>query len=191
MVDWLKELRKYVETEKQKAMDPDFLKSADSYTAWDEVEVGREFPVETKFEVKAEDIISYSKAALDHNPIFNNEEAAKRSPYGGLIAHPCFVVPISFWCAQAGHGTWVRTPGARNPGQKLEWYEPFRPGDVISIKRKSYDKYVKRGKYYLTDQIDFIDQHGTLKARRWVTLILPKTREDVRKFMRGERGLEV
>jgi len=191
MVDWLKELRKYMETDKQKTMDPDFMKGADSYTSWDEVEIGKEFPVEMKFEIKAEDLISFAKAALDDNPIFTDEEAARKSPFGGLIGHPCFLVPISFWCSQSGHGTWVRTPGSRNPGQRLEWYEPFRPGDIISIKRKSYDKWIKRGKYYLSDQIDFIDQNGTLKARRWVTLILPKTREDVLKFMRGERGVAV
>ena len=191
MVDYLKELGKYVKTEKQKAMDPDFLKGADTYTVWDDVEIGQEQVAELTFEVKAEDMKYFAEAALDPNPLFHDEEYAKNSPYGELVAHPCFLVPIGFWCNQTGQGTWVRTPGARNPGQKIEWYEPIKVGDVITLKRRTFDKYIKRGKYYLTDQIDFVDQNGVLKARRYATLILPKTREDVRKFMRGERGVEV
>jgi hypothetical protein len=38
----------YIETEKQRALDPDFLKGADTYTAWDEVEIGKEFPVDAQ-----------------------------------------------------------------------------------------------------------------------------------------------
>ena len=192
MVDYLKELKKHVKTEKQRVFDPDFVKDADKYLAWDEVEIGMELPPEQTFEVKAEDIKAYAEAALDPNPLFHDEEYAKNSPYGGLIASPGFYVQIVFWCTGKGHGSsWSKTPGARNPGQKVEFYEPIRPGDVITIKRKAYDKWVKRGKYYITHQSDFVDQNGVLKLTAWGTLILPKTRADVMKFMKGERGLEV
>jgi len=190
-MDYLDEMRKYVRTEKQKAFEIDFLKGAENYETWDEVEMGKHYVAENTFEVKAEDMKFYAEAVLDNNPLFHDEEYAKKSPWGGLVPHPLFITEIAFWCGGTGTGSWARTPGARNPGQVIEFYEPFRVGDVITVKQYSYDKWIKRGKYYLTYQNDYIDQNGTLKARWWGTLILPRTREDIVKFTRGERGLEV
>lgn len=102
-----------------------------------------------------------------------------------------FITQIAFRCIGKGAANWIRTPGARNPGQRMEFYEPIEVGDVITLKMRSYDKCIKRGKYYLTYECDFVDQRGRLKARWWATLILPKTKEDIIRFMRGERALEV
>jgi len=73
----------------------------------------------------------------------------------------------------------------------MEFYEPIRVGETIHIKMKPYDRWIKRGKYYLTYQVDCFNQLGTKKATCWSTLILPKTKADIMKFARGERGLEV
>ena len=187
------DLERFFETEKQRQFDTDFFKDAEHYEAWDEIdfESKEEIPGEQTFEIKAEDMKFYAAGVLDHNPLFVDEEYAKNSPYGGLIPHPIFITPIIFWCVGTkGRGNWIRTPGARNPGQDLEIYEPFRVGEIIRIGMRPYDRWIKRGKYHLSYEINMYNQDNVKKARAIGTLILPKSREDIRKFVQGIRGLD-
>jgi acyl dehydratase len=180
-------LDKFVTTSKQKDFERDFFANAEQYEIWDEVQIGQEYEASRKFEVKAEDIIAFSQAVMDPNPLFNDEEYAKKTRWGGLIAHPVFYTAIGFYCTDIGASNWIRTPGAYNPGQLNLIFEPFRVGDIITLKLKSTDKWIKRGKYYLQYQQDFINQHGTLKTRRWPTLIVPPTRAEMRKYIEAGR----
>lgn len=185
---------KYIKTEKQKVFDTNFFKDADSYEVWDEIDFSdlKEVDGEQTFEIKAEDIKFYSEAVMDNNPLMNDEEYAKKTPYGELVPHPIFATQIIFWCiGTKGRGNWIRTPGARNPGQHIEIYENFRVGEVIHIKMKPYDRYIKRGKYYLRYQIDLYNQDNVKKGMAIGTLILPKTRDDVKKFLTGMRGVKI
>ena len=89
-----------------------------------------------------------------------------------------------------GKGNWIRTPGARNPGQYIEIYEPLRVGETIHIKMSPYDRYIKRKKYYLKYKTDFYNQDNVKKAMWIVELILPKTKSDIKKFVEGIRAVE-
>jgi hypothetical protein len=189
-MDYKKELGKYVKTKKQNIFFGEgkwnFLEGEDKYEAWDEVDFNREGTTEISFEITMEDVKSYAQGALETNPLFFDEN----SIYGEIIPHPMICTAMEFWCLRKGLGDWIRTPGSRNPGMRWEFYEPFKIGDVIRIKLKPFDRWIKRQKYYLTYQLDFIDQNNKLKMRHWVTLILPKTRADLLKFMKGEHALE-
>lgn len=187
------DLAKYFRTEKHYRFSTDFFAGAENYEAWDEIDFDNleEVDGENTFEIKAEDAIFYAEACLDNNPLMTDEEYAKKSPYGSLVVHPIFVSTICFWCVGAkGRGNWIRTPGARNPGQIVEIYEYFKVGETINVKMKPYDRYIKRGKCYLTYMMKAYNQKDVLKCTMYATLILPKTREDIRKFLRGMRGLE-
>jgi 3-hydroxybutyryl-CoA dehydratase len=181
-------LNKYVTTSKQKGFERDFFADAEQYEIWDEVKIGEEYEAAQKFEVTAEDIKAFSQAVMDPNPLFNDEEYAKRTRWGGLIAHPVFYTAIGFYCTGIGPSNWIRTPGAYNPGQLNIIYDPFRVGDIITLKLKSTDKWIKRGKYYLQYRQDFIDQYGKLKTRRYPTLIVPPTRAEMEKFVAAGRA---
>jgi len=189
---YLEEMAKYQKTEKEKIFGANFLEreQIDNYEFWDEIEIGKETVVPLKFEVKAEDMMAYAEGVPDDNPVFYNEEYARKCGHDGLVAHPLFGTQVAFFLLRKGHGSWIRTPGARNPGQILEWYDPIRVGDVLTIKLTGYDKWVKRGKYYMRYLTETYDQNGTLKGRGYATLILPKSKEDVLKFVRGAHGLE-
>ena len=185
-------LDRYLKTAKQKTFSYDFVQDTEDYEAWDEVKFGDELDGEQVFDIKAEDMVAYADSVSDSNPLFTDEEYARKSPYGGLVPHPLFLTQIAFWCIGVkSRGNWIRTPGARNPGQRIELYDEFRVGERIHIKQKAYDRYVKRGKYYLTDQVDFYNQDNVKKATWWCSLVLPKTKADIMKFARGERGVEV
>lgn len=188
------DFERFFKTEKQRHFDTDFFKDAESYESWDEIDFSRdeEMEGEQTFEIKAEDMKYYAEAALDHNPFMNDEEYANKSPYGALMAHPIFATQIAFWCiGTKGRGNWIRTPGARNPGQEFEFYEPFRVGETVHIKMRPYDRYLKRGKCYLKYKIDFYNQNNVKKACWILTLILPRTKEDIKKFVEGIRALDV
>lgn len=184
-------LEKYKETEKQKEFETNFLKNADEYEVWDEVEIGEEYEAERKFKVEEEDLISYAKGVMSKDPLMTNKSEAKNSIYEGIIPHPLFLTPIAFWCIGKGYrGSWVRSPGAMNPGQKFERYDRIKPGEVISLKMKAFDKWVKRGLHYLTYEMKFYNQEEELKARWWATLILPETREDLIRYQQAEENSE-
>jgi len=189
---YLEEMAKYQKTEKQKEFGADFLEQeqVQDYEFWDEIEIGKETEVPIKFEVKAEDMMAYAEGIPDDNPLFYDEGYARKCGHDGLVAHPLLGTQVLFFVLRKGHGSWIRTPGARNPGQILEWYDPIRVGDVLTLKQKGYDKWLKRGKYYLRYQCEFYDQNDNLKCRYYLTLILPKTKEDVLRFVKGEHALK-
>ena len=190
---YLEEMAKYQTTQKQREFSADFLnrEAVEEYEFWDEIEIGKESTVPQTFEVKAEDLKAYAEGVPDANPIFYDEEYARKCGHDGILAHPMFGTQVGFFLMRKGHGSWIRTPGARNPGQIVEWYDPVRVGDILTLKLKGHDKWIKRGKYYMRYLTETYDQHGNLKCRYYVTLVLPRTREDVRKFLAGERGLDV
>lgn len=167
----------FLTTGKQQAFEYDFFKNAENYADWERADLEEEGVSTQSFEVETEDILNYSQGILDDNPLFNDEEAARKGPFNGLIAHPIFMTPIGFWLAgDSGPASWVRTPGAINPGQIIEFYEPVRPGDKIHVKGRFFDKYIKRDKRFLTFETNYIRQDGELVCRWWITLILPQSK---------------
>ena len=166
----------FISTSKQKAFEHDFLKRSEQYQRWEDVEFNKVWENERRFTIEAEDIRFYSEGVMDDNPLFNDEQVAKSGPFGGLTAHPMFITPITFWLAgESGPSSWVRTPGAINPGQIMEIYEPFRVGDTIRSRAEVHDKWIKRGKRYLTFQVDYLNQDDLMIFRVWTTLILPRS----------------
>jgi acyl dehydratase len=184
---------RFFKTEKQRQFNTDFFRDAEEYEAWDDIdfETQEEILGENTFLIQAEDMKAYADGVLDNNRLMIDEEYASNSPYGELVPHPLFLTQITFWCiGTKGRGNWIRTPGARNPGQHIELYEPFRVGETIHIKMRPYDRFIKRGKYYLQYKIDFYNQDSVKKAMWILSLILPRTKEDIKKFVEGIRALE-
>lgn len=173
------QLEDFLITKKQKAFEHNFFKHAEKFEKWEEVDFDGVFENERTFTVEAEDIITYSEGIADDNPLFNDEEAARQGPFGTLTAHPLFLTPVGFWfTGDGGPGSWVKTPGAINPGQKIEFYEPICVGDILRQKSRFFDKWIKRGKRYLTYESEYFNQNDKLVAKWWVTLILPTSKED-------------
>jgi 3-hydroxybutyryl-CoA dehydratase len=168
-----KEIEKFLLTEKQKSFEFDFFKDEDKYETWDRIKVGEEFELPKKFEVKLEDIVNFAEGIMDTNPLYHDEEYARKTPYGGIIAPPTFLVIVQFWIVGTGPRSWIRRPGLVNQKQDIRLYELVRPGDVLSIKVLSYDKYIKRGKYYVTDLFQIFNQRGEKVCDWYATLLFP------------------
>jgi acyl dehydratase len=172
------------ETEKQRSFDRDFLSGWEKYDIWEEVEVGRSFPGRHEYVVKEEDLLYYNRAVGETDPLLVDPEyAAAHSPTGAVVAHPLFMVSMLFYClGSEGPGTWIRTPGAMNPFQEIELHEPIYVGDRIRLTLKTVDRFVRRGRHYITNLNEFRTSDDVLKVVAWGTLIVPPTREDVRRF---------
>jgi len=147
----------------------DFFKHAQNQRTWDELEVGEVYET-VPFEVTLERIHFYAEGTEDYNPFYFDEEAAKNSQFGGLIAPPTIVVPIVFAALPPDH--WAKMPGAINPGQKLEFGVPVRPGDTIYCQSRLVDKALKRGKKYTLAEFIITNQKHELVCKWTGGLVL-------------------
>ena len=91
--------------------------------------IGCESPPFTT-EIEKGAIVKFARAIGDENPLWNDDAAARKTPYGGLIAPPTF----------------LRLAGVSRPelpfdlpfnrlldgGSAWEYFEPVRPGDRIT-----------------------------------------------------------
>ncbi len=178
-------LSQHASTAKQREFDWDFTADVDRYEVWDEVEIGASGPAERTFLIEEEDVLAFNRAALETDPLLVDPDHARA--HGGLVVHPLFLVQIAFWCIGKGIGSWIRSPGARNPGQEIEQFEPLHVGEEIHLTLTHWDKWIRRGHHYLQDRVDFRDRDQVLKARWFATLILPPTRSDLERSARAER----
>jgi acyl dehydratase len=87
--------------------------------------------------ISGEEIVRFARE-YDPQPFHVDEEAAKRSPYGGLIASgwmTCSVVMRMMCDAYLLEAASLGSPGIDN----VKWLKPVRPGDVISVVRKTLE----------------------------------------------------
>lgn len=75
-------------------------------------------------------IIKFAEAIGDENPVYNDDEAARASRYGGLIAPPTFL--RSALSARPELPFDVPFERVLDGGSDWEYFEPVRPGDRIT-----------------------------------------------------------
>ncbi len=149
--------------------DKDFFKHEQKQRSWNDLEVGEVYDA-LPFEVTLERIQMYAEGTEDYNPFYFDEEAAKNSQFGGLIAPPTITVPILFAALPPDH--WIKMPGAINPWQKFEFGVPVRPGDTIYCQSRLGDKYLKRGKKYAVSELIITNQRQEMVCRKTGALVL-------------------
>ncbi len=115
-------------------------------------------------EVERGAIRRFAEAIGDPNPLFNDEAAARRSRYGGMIAPPTF-------CRSLGGGFFnVPLPLARalDGGSEWEYSEPIRPGDRITVVSKLADIREAAGRMgtmvFIITETRYTNQFGQLCA---------------------------
>jgi len=117
-------------------------------------------------EVERGAIRRFAEAIGDPNPLFNDEAAARRSRYGGMIAPPTF-------CRSLGGGFFnvpLSVPLARalDGGSEWEYSEPIRPGDRITVVSKLADIREAAGRMgtmvFVVTETRYTNQFGQLCA---------------------------
>ena len=99
-------------------------------------------PVTTEIEKGA--IIKFAQAIEDDNPVFNDEEAARKSQYGGLIAPPTFLRSVRSSRREVPFD--IPYNNALDGGSDWEYFEPVRPGDLITAVSRINDMQERSGR---------------------------------------------
>ncbi len=131
------------------------------------------------FDVEKGAIKKFAQVIGDTNPLWTNEEQARKSKYGGLVAMPVFLMNFNPFV----HGV-ARPqrplPNSAAAGDAFEFLQPMRPGDLITVGIRFKDIYQKSGKsgplVFLVDERTYTNQRGELVARShwtWVCYNVP------------------
>ena len=111
--------------------DAGSLFDSDSPVFLEDLEVGmtRAFG---RYEVSREEVVEFGRR-FDPQPFHVDEEQAKRSPYGGLIASGWHTTAMTMRMLVEDFQSWglqsLGSPGVDD----LRWRRPVRPGDVLSL----------------------------------------------------------
>ena len=94
--------------------------------------------------VTREEIIAFARQ-FDPQPMHTDEEAAKESPFGGLVASGwqtmafCMRMMVDSFLDDAAS---AGAPGV----ETLRWLKPVRPGDVLRVRSRILDKYPSKSR---------------------------------------------
>jgi len=146
--------------------ETDYWKDEERRATWDDIEVGvsrATKPVTLTLEI----IQDYARAIGDLNPLYFDEEYARASRFGGLIAPPTIHVPLMFLATETTD--WMRTPGTVNCGQNWYYRRPARPGDVVSLRAQALDKVFRKDRLFVIHDNVFTDAGGQVlcAGRGW------------------------
>ncbi len=129
---------------------------------FDQSLIGRVFEVTDPVSVTPEKIARFCAAIGETNPLYTDAEAAKKGPYGGLVAPPSFAVMF-----RNGRNFFEHVPrfGRRgfDAGKDAEFVAPIRPGDSITLTSHVKEVYEKTGR---TGSMVFVVIRSTLKNQR-------------------------
>ena len=111
-------------------------------------------------------IIKFARAIGDSNPIYTDEEAARNSRYGGIVAPPTFFRSMRSGAMKVD----VQNPYSANldGGSEWEYYEPVRPGDRITVTTMISNIFERAGRLgnmvFIQRETRYVNQFDTLVA---------------------------
>jgi acyl dehydratase len=125
--------------------------------------------------IEERDIIEFGRG-FDPQPFHVDVEAAKVSPFGGLIASGWHLAALAMrLCVEAR--SYGDTPVVGIGVDELRWYSPVRPGDRVHVERELVeilevpDK-PRRGT--VKARVDLVNQNGDLVMRMYALSSVPK-----------------
>jgi acyl dehydratase len=119
---------------------------------------------ETSFPpITKEEILEFAAALGETNPLYTDEAAAAKGPYGGLVAPPTLVTKLRAKKFTPEHLPRFGKTGF-DGGRDLEVYAPVRPGDELTMVSTIHDVYEKTGRtgsmYFIVIRNEVKNQKG-------------------------------
>ncbi len=118
-------------------------------------------------------IIKFAEAIGDDNPLWNDEAAARRSRYGGLVAPPTFLRSLRVGLPELP----FEIPFDRrlDGGSDWQYFQPVRPGDRIQAVARVTDLTERSGRMglmiFMTAEITYRNQFDEIVATQTATSI--------------------
>ena len=126
------------------------------------------------YDVERGAIRRFAEAIGDPNPLFNDEQQARKTRFGGMIAPPTF-------CRSLGSpipNVKLNMPAAfrgLDGGSDWEYFQPIRPGDRITVQSKLADLREAEGRLgpmvFIVIETSYTNQFGELCATQRSTAI--------------------
>jgi acyl dehydratase len=153
--------------------------------------IGKEMVVTAPEEVGQSFIRYFAQAIGDMNPLYFDEAYARGTRYAGIIAPPTFVCEsVQYLVGEVDEegGAAQRFRIGLPIGNEIraandyEFFQPVRPGDIITAHWKVTDAYEKNGRtgklYFLVYDITYTNQRNELLAinHEWLVLQVPGER---------------
>ena len=149
------------------AFETDFWKHANLRKVWDDIVPGE--PRKTiPYTLTRDAIELYCASVGEDHPIYFDEDYARTTLYGGLIAPPSIHILLMFACTPADD--WMRSPGHRQCRAILELQHSGAARTTSSrFQARALDKFIKRERLFVVHDNVFFNQHGEVicSGRGW------------------------
>ena len=143
--------------------------------------IGRVDPPQV-MEVERGSIRRYAEAVGDDNPLYRDEEHARKSRYRGIIAPPGFFGwPIGSLAGSQGMSDVMQAlskagfPRILDGGMSYEFYQPILAGDTLvasPMVKEITEKESKSGNMVIfVTETTYMNQNGDTVARKYHTII--------------------
>jgi acyl dehydratase len=124
-------------------------------------------------EVEKGAIRKFADAIGDPNPLYRDEEYARSTPYGTIVAPPTFSRTLDYGTIE---GLQYPREGLIHGEQQFEYFQPIVAGMVLYCSTKLADVYVKNGKSgtmtFLVFEQKGVDEQGNLVFRARSNIIM-------------------
>lgn len=124
--------------------------------------IGRQYPA-IGYEMGREKIREYARAVGDLHPLYLDEEAGRRSPYGDMIAPPAMasqyaVLPAELLIHDEEVG--IDFQMVLHADQDYQYFRVVRPGDRLQVKGRIKDIFEKRSLQFIIFETEVSNQRG-------------------------------
>ncbi len=123
------------------------------------------------YEVERGAIRRFAEAIGDSNPLFNREEEARKTRFGGMIAPPTFLRSMMAAFPEIKIG--LSGNRGLDGGSDWEYFEPIRVGDRITVQTRIADIRESEGRLgpmvFMTIETSYTNQFGQLCALQRAT----------------------
>ncbi|MFC2062727.1 MaoC family dehydratase N-terminal domain-containing protein [Chloroflexota bacterium] len=156
-----------------------------------EMMLGEERVYQGAEEIGLASIRRFAMAIGDTNPLYWDNEYAKKSPYHGIVAPPTLIFELNHnigaeLCLDGlPVDTLGRLPGilpppgetGRRGGNEYKFYQPVRPDDIITTNQKITQIYERQGKagpmVFIVSEFTYYNQHREKLGFNRETMIFP------------------
>jgi acyl dehydratase len=134
----------------------------------------------------------FARAVGDDNPLYTDDDYARRWGYPGVVAPPTLICETNQYAdlprdgdGYAGHRWDIEVPGTRvvRGGNSYEFHRPVRPEDVVTARWVLADMTERRTRdgrtmLVVSSRAEYTDQNGALLATNEEQLIYLSMRGD-------------
>ena len=130
------------------------------------------------YEIEKGAIRRWADAIGDPNPLYHDEEYAKKRGYRSIIAPPAFIGQYAFPVKSSQKQARIRSPFTRNlnGGNEYEFFKPVQAGDVITSTTKLAELFEREGRLgrmlFVIYETTYKNQNGEVVAKARNTSII-------------------